>query len=43
MNASFKEISTLCEIDKIFSTHLARHTFATTVTLTNGVSLGISK
>ena len=39
MNAYLKEISTLCEIDKNFSTHLARHTFATTVTLTNGVSL----
>jgi len=39
MNAYLKEISTLCEIGKNFSTHLARHTFATTVTLTNGVSL----
>ncbi len=39
MNAYLKEISTLCEIEKNFSTHLARHTFATTVTLTNGVSL----
>jgi site-specific recombinase XerD len=39
MNAYLKEISTLCEITKNFSTHLARHTFATTVTLTNGVSL----
>lgn len=39
MNAYLKEISTLCKIDKNFSTHLARHTFATTVTLTNGVSL----
>jgi site-specific recombinase XerD len=39
MNAYLKEISTLCKIEKNFSTHLARHTFATTVTLTNGVSL----
>lgn len=39
MNAYLKEISTICKIEKNFSTHLARHTFATTVTLTNGVSL----
>ena len=39
MNAYLKEIATICKIEKNFSTHLARHTFATTVTLTNGVSL----
>ena len=38
-NAYLKEIADLCEIDKNLTTHLARHTFATTVTLTNGVPL----
>jgi site-specific recombinase XerD len=33
MNAYLKEIATICKIEKNFSTHLARHTFATTVTL----------
>jgi integrase len=39
MNAYLKEISALCGIDKRFSCHLARHTFATTITLNNGVSM----
>jgi site-specific recombinase XerD len=39
MNAYLKEIADLCEINKEFSTHLARHTFATTVTLANGVPI----
>ena len=34
-----KEIATLCEIDKPLSSHIARHTFATTVTLLNGVPI----
>ncbi|MFW5726733.1 MAG: site-specific integrase, partial [bacterium] len=38
-NAYLKEIATLCEIDKNLSFHLARHTFATTVTLANGVPI----
>lgn len=38
-NAYLKEIADLCGINKNLTTHLARHTFATTVTLTNGVSL----
>lgn len=38
-NAYLKEIADLCEINKNLTTHLARHTFATTVTLTNGVSI----
>ncbi len=39
MNAYLKEIGDLCEINKNISSHLARHTFATTVTLANGISL----
>ena len=34
-----KEISDLCGIKKNLTTHLARHTFATTVTLSNGVPI----
>ena len=39
MNAYLKEISDLCNINKNLTFHLARHTFATTVTLTNGVPI----
>lgn len=39
MNSYLKEIADLCEIDKNLTFHLARHTFATTVTLKNGVSI----
>ena len=39
MNAYLKEIADLCGIDKHLSTHLARHTFATTVTLNNNVPI----
>ena len=38
-NAYLKEIAFLCEIDKNLTYHLARHTFATTVTLSNGVPI----
>ncbi|WP_190810905.1 site-specific integrase [Flagellimonas sp. S3867] len=38
-NAYLKEISDVCGINKNLTTHLARHTFATTVTLSNGVSI----
>lgn len=34
-----KEISDLCEIGFVLTFHTARHTFATTVTLSNGVPL----
>ncbi len=39
MNAYLKEIAVLCEISKNLTFHLARHTFATTITLTNGVPI----
>ncbi len=39
MNAYIKEIADLCGISKKLSFHIARHTFATTVTLTNGVPI----
>lgn len=38
-NAYLKEIADLCGIDKNLTFHLARHTFATTVTLSNGVPI----
>ena len=38
-NSYLKEIAYLCEIDKNLTYHLARHTFATTVTLSNGVPI----
>jgi site-specific recombinase XerD len=39
MNAYLKEIADLSGIKKTLTTHLARHTFATTLTLYNGVSI----
>lgn len=39
INAYLKEIADLCNINKIMTFHMARHTFATTVTLANGVSI----
>ncbi|MDD2635953.1 MAG: site-specific integrase [Bacteroidales bacterium] len=38
-NAYLKEIGTICGIDKNLSSHLARHTFATTITLNNNVPI----
>jgi len=38
-NVFLKEIAILCGIRKKLTTHLARHTFATTVTLSNGVPI----
>jgi integrase len=39
MNAYLKEIAELCGITKNLTTHCARHTFATTVALANGISI----
>lgn len=39
MNAYLREISDLCGINKKMTFHTARHTFATTITLTNGVPI----
>lgn len=39
MNAYLKEIATICGIKKELTFHCARHTFATTVTLSNGVPI----
>lgn len=39
MNAYLKEIADICSIEKDLTFHVARHSFATTVTLNNGVSL----
>jgi len=38
-NSYLKEISDFCGIKKNLTFHVARHTFATTVTLTNGVPI----
>ncbi|QLE01500.1 site-specific integrase [Galbibacter sp. BG1] len=38
-NNYLKEIANLCEINKNLTFHIARHTFATTVTLSNGVPI----
>lgn len=38
-NGYLKEVADLCGINKNLTTHTARHTFATTVTLANGVPL----
>lgn len=39
MNGYLKEIAAIVGIEKKFTFHCARHTFATTVTLTNGVPI----
>jgi integrase len=39
MNAYLKEVADLCGITKNLTMHMARHTFATTVTLSNGVPI----
>jgi site-specific recombinase XerD len=38
-NDYLKEIANICGINKKFTTHTARHTFATTITLGNGVPM----
>lgn len=39
LNSYLKEIADVCGIEKKLTFHVARHTFATTVTLQNGVSI----
>ncbi|MDH5413530.1 MAG: site-specific integrase [Flavobacteriaceae bacterium] len=39
LNSYLKEIADLCSITKNLTFHMARHTFATTVTLSNGVPI----
>lgn len=39
MNSYLQEIADLCGINKKLTMHIARHTFATTVTLSNGVPI----
>jgi site-specific recombinase XerD len=39
MNSYLKEIADLCEITKELTFHMSRHTFATTVTLSNNVPI----
>ena len=39
VNDYLKEIASICEIKKELTFHIARHSFATTVTLTNGVPI----
>ena len=39
VNSYLKEIASLCKIEKHVTFHLARHTFATTVALSNGVPI----
>ena len=39
LNSYLKEIATICNIEKKLTFHLSRHTFATTVTLANGVPI----
>ncbi|MEJ7678717.1 MAG: tyrosine-type recombinase/integrase [Segetibacter sp.] len=39
LNGYLKEMADVCGIEKNLTFHLARHTFATTVTLSNGVPI----
>jgi len=39
LNGYLKEIATICNIDKPLTTHVARHTYATTILLQEGVDL----
>jgi len=39
LNGYLKEIADICKINRYLTFHLARHTFATTVTLRNGVPI----
>jgi len=39
MNSYLKEVADICGVTKVLTFHTARHTFATTVTLSNGVPI----
>ena len=39
MNSYLKEVGDICGITKVLTYHLARHSFATTIALTNGVPI----
>ncbi|MCF8294004.1 MAG: site-specific integrase [Chitinophagaceae bacterium] len=39
MNEYLKEIADLCRINKVITCHTARHTYATTILLGNGISI----
>jgi site-specific recombinase XerD len=39
LNSYLKEIADICGINKPLTTHIARHTFATTVTLNNDIPI----
>ena len=39
LNAYLKEVAQMAKIQKNLTFHMARHTFATTITLTNGVPI----
>lgn len=39
MNGYLKEIADVCGITKRLTFHIARHTFATTITVSNGVPI----
>ena len=39
LNSYLKEIADLCDVKKNLTFHMARHTFATTVTLSNSVPI----
>lgn len=39
MNAYLKELATICEINKDLHSHLGRHTFATTIMLSNDIPI----
>ena len=41
MNAYLKEIADICGIEKKFTTHLVRHTFATTVALAHRIPINV--
>jgi integrase len=40
-NLRLKVVGQMCGIEKSLTTHVARHTFATTITLSNGVPISI--